>query len=552
MYELRDYQRKSIEDLYEWFGKHEGNPCIVLPTGAGKSLVIAEFCRRAVSEYPDTRILMLTHQKELIEQDYMKLMEHWPEADAGIYSAGIGKRELGRSITFAGIQSVYRRAAELGKVDIVVIDEAHLINHEATGMYRRLLDELKASNPYTKAVGLTATPYRLGHGMITDEPALFSMPLIEPVTVGKLQEMGYLTRLTSKITETKLDTSGVPLVGGDFNQKRLNEAVDIAGTNEEVVEEVVKRCWNRKSWLFFCSGVSHAEHIRDLLRKHGIKAECVSGETPKREREQILHAFKEGWIQAVTNANVLTTGFDHPGIDLIVMLRPTKSPGLYVQMAGRGLRISPDKENCLVLDFAGNVVTHGPITCVRPPKKASKGDGIAPSKICPGCGEIVAMNTKVCPVCYHEFPVEEPKEKEYKLSKASINGESRVIMVNRWLWTRMSSKAGNEMFQVRYYPQNILEDPVCEYLVTEGSEYAVRKAEAKANAYLMAASRGMIKEVDTHSPTMSVLANGCDNPPVAVLVHRDGKYDSVDMVAFDFGDCIRWWDGKHNRWRESE
>ena len=176
MLELRDYQRRTIDMLYSWWSTNKGNPCIVLPTGAGKSIIIAAFCQRALSDWPDTRILMCTHQKELIEQDFHKLMEIWPEADAGIFSAGIGLKELDNRITFAGIQSIYKHASEVGKVDLILIDEAHLINHSGTGMYRSFIEDLKKINPALKCIGLTATPYRLGHGMITDPPGPSAHP----------------------------------------------------------------------------------------------------------------------------------------------------------------------------------------------------------------------------------------------------------------------------------------------------------------------------------------------------------------------------------------
>lgn len=533
---LRDYQERTIDQLYKWWDTNKGNPCIVLPTGAGKSIIIAAFCQKALHDFPGTRILMCTHQKELIEQDYGKLLELWPEADAGIYSAGIGLKQLNNAITFASIQSIYRHAEEVGHVDLILIDEAHLINHEGTGMYRQFIDELKKTNPALKCIGLTATPYRLGHGMITDKPALFDKPLIEPVTITELQDLGHLCRLTSKATGEKLDVNGVKVVGGDYSKKELLEAVDVPGKNEAVVEEVIRRGSDRKAWLFFCSGVSHAEHIRDLLEEHGISAACVTGNTSKEDRERILQEFKDGKIRAVTNANVLTTGFDHPGIDLICMMRPTLSPGLYVQMAGRGLRPSSSKENCLVLDFAGNVETHGPITEVTPPSRARRGGkGPAPTKICPVCQEIIAMQYKACPVCMYEFPKTEETERQFLLSKLDINGGSKhfEMPIRTWVWKKSQSRAGNEMVTVRYYPQDLTQQPINEFLLLWHENMFIRERAIKRLRYL--AEHAGIELWSSFASTDDLCKEltGMGKAPSHLIYHNENKYPKVDMCFWN-------------------
>lgn len=529
--QLRDYQTRTISQLYSWWSTNKGNPCIVLPTGAGKSVIIAAFCKQALTDYPETRILMCTHQKELIEQDYAKLKELWPQADAGIFSAGIGRKQLGNKITFAGIQSIYKHASEVGKVDLILIDEAHLINHGDTGMYRTFIEDLKVVNPALKCIGLTATPYRLGHGMITDKPALFDKPLIEPVTITELQDKGYLCRLTSKSTEAKLEVEGVKVVAGDYSKKELVEAVDKPGKNEAVVREVIRRGSDRKSWLFFCSGVSHAQHIKDLLVESGVSAACVTGDTPKEERERILRDFKDGKIRAVTNANVLTTGFDHPGIDLICMMRPTLSPGLYVQMAGRGLRISGSKENCLVLDFAGNVATHGPITEVKPPHKGRKGKGPAPTKVCPNCGEIIPMQYKTCPVCLYEYPRTQEAERKYQLSMLDINGGSKhyEMEVKSWLWTKSQSRAGNEMIQVRYYPKDLKDNPVNEFLLLWHENQYVKAKAIRRLKYLAEHAGIELWATFVLAEDLCKELNYKGKAPTSLIYHNENKYPKVDI-----------------------
>ncbi len=266
------------------------------------------------------RFLCLTHVKELIDQNAQKLRQVWPNAPLGIYSAGLGRRDLD-SITFAGIQSVRKKAHQIGHVDLVIVDECHLISHKAEGGYRNLINDLQEINPSIRVIGLTATPYRMGHGYITDGNALFD-GMVEPVTIAELVADGYLAPLRSKVTGSNLDVTGVHKRGGEYIEKELQAAVDTADMNKSIVQEVISLAGDRKAWLFFCSGVEHAYHVRDELRERGIVAETVTGNTTLSERDAILGAYKRGEIKAITNANVLTTGFDYPDIDLIAMLAP--------------------------------------------------------------------------------------------------------------------------------------------------------------------------------------------------------------------------------------
>jgi DNA repair protein RadD len=449
---LRPYQQRAIDQLYDWMRNNEGNPCAVLPTGAGKSHIVAALCKNALQEWPETRILMLTHVKELIEQNAEKLRQHWLGAPLGIYSASIGKRQLGEPITFAGIQSIAKKSDLIGFVDLIIIDECHLVSHKAEGGYRTLISELLAINPALRVIGLTATPYRLGHGYITDKPAIFD-GMVEPVSIEELIALGYLSTLRSKHTVSQLDTSNVHKRGGEFIESELQAAVDNDDDNAKIVAEVISLAGDRKAWLFFCAGVAHAEHIADELVAQGITAACITGSTPKTERAQLLADFKSGKIKALTNANVLTTGFDYPDIDLIAMLRPTMSPSLYVQMAGRGLRPKSHTDHCLVLDFAGVVATHGPITAVCAPQRGKTGDekSEAPTKDCENCGEICAISVSVCPACLNPFPVRE--KPPMVLRDDDIMGKAgRKMAVTGWSWSKhVSAASGNEMLKCKIY-----------------------------------------------------------------------------------------------------
>lgn len=327
--ELRPYQREAVDAIYSYFSANDGNPLIVMPTGTGKSVVLATFLREAVEGWADTRVLVLTHVRELIQQDYAALIRLWPTAPAGIYSAGLNKRDIDAQILFAGIQSIYKRAYGVQRCDLVLIDEAHLLSESESGMYRQFLRDLRQINPMLKVIGLTATPYRMKTGLLHEGEGRLFTDVAYEVPILQMIEQGYLAPVVPKQTDTQLDVSGVGTRGGEFIAGELERAVDLDPINQSAVAEIVRHGADRGSWLIFCAGVQHATHIRDAIRSHGISCETVTGDTPTPERDRILAAFKSGQLRAVTNMGVLTTGFDAPGIDLIAMLRPTKSVGLY-------------------------------------------------------------------------------------------------------------------------------------------------------------------------------------------------------------------------------
>lgn len=404
MLTLRPYQQAAITSIYGYFQNSTGNPLVVIPTAGGKSLVMAAFIEGVLKAWPDQRILIVTHVRELIAQNHAEMIGLWPEAPAGIYSAGLGKREAQARILFAGIQSIHRRAQEIGHTDLVLIDEAHLIPGNSSTMYRRFLDGLAQINPTLKVIGLTATPFRLDSGMLHEGKSALFTDIAYEAPVRELIDAGYLSPLVSKQPATRLDVSKVGTRAGDFIQRDLAAAVDKDVITRAAVTEIIEHGAERKSWLAFCSGVEHARHVAEEFGRQGVSCRTIFGDTPKDERDAIIAAFKRGEIRALASMGVLTTGFNAPGVDLIALLRPTKSAGLYVQMVGRGTRLAPGKETCLVLDFAGNVRRHGPIDLVRPKRPGEAGGGEAPTKVCPMCESIITLSATECPDCGYVFP----------------------------------------------------------------------------------------------------------------------------------------------------
>jgi len=330
--QLRYYQQEAIDAAWRALEEEpDSNPCIVLPTGAGKTPVVAALCKQMFEWGGKT--VVLTHVKELVQQNYNTLVRNAPELkhDIGVYSAGLNKRDTGHDILVAGIQSIYRRAYQIDVRNLIIIDESHLIPTVDSGMYRTFLKAMKINNPHVKIIGLTATPYRLGSGYICQPDGILNKICYE-ADVKTLIEEGYLSRLISAAGVTKTDLSGVHIRGGDYVESELQTAMNKDATVLEACKELVASTAERKSILVFAAGVEHGENILQKLRDLGQNADSIYGDTKNYERDAKISRFKAGQIKFLVNVGVLTTGFDYPGIDCVALLRPTLSPGLYYQM----------------------------------------------------------------------------------------------------------------------------------------------------------------------------------------------------------------------------
>lgn len=424
----------------------------------GKSRTMARLDTSLISQYNDLRIVNATHVVELVEGNFKELIDYSPFAPAGIFAASLGRRDAHSQIVFSQIQTVYNKAKAIGHVDVLKIDEAHLVPMDQATQYRGFIADLLAINPDMKICGFTATPYRLDSGRLDEGDDKIFDQIVYTYGIRKGIDDGYLTPITSTPTSTRQDVSGVGKLGGDFKKGALAKAVDIDPINRRILEEVFDVEGHRRKSLFFCAGVEHATHVRDLVRETGKRTcEVIHGGTPAGERRDIIAAYKRGEIWGVTNDNVMSTGTNVPGIDLIVDMAPTASANRYVQRVGRGTRpiyppgFDPEafdaaarrlalagyiKPNCRYMDFAGNLNRHGPVDMIEP-KKPGKGDGEAPIKICPqdegGCGEQLHASVCKCWNCGHEFP-----EPETKLQERSA--DAPIISTAETTWRTVSSR----------------------------------------------------------------------------------------------------------------
>lgn len=425
----RDYQDFGINAVFDYFQNNSGNPLLLYPTGTGKSIIVAGICVRALNWYPNTRVMMLTKTKELVKQNYDKLKMAWSDAPVGIYCSGLGKKDHHYPITFGSIGSVYKIPERFGFIDFVIVDEAHEISPTDETMYQKLIAGLKKQNPLLKVIGLTATGYRVKQGRLTNgDNAIFTDIAVDSTGLEAFNwffHEGYLVPPIPRPTKVEYDLTNVKIQGGEYEQKSLMAEVDNQKKNEAAVLEMLELGHTRRSKLVFGSGLEHCKHIVDILKYYGQSATWVAsvgmGEA---ERDRNIEAYKNNEFEWMVNNGILTTGFDKTDIDFIGMLRHTLSPGLWVQMLGRGTRPhyeagfdlstrdgrlasigASHKRNCLVADFAQNVTRLGCINDPRIPEpKERKRPGDAPVRICDSCGCYNHASARACWNCGTEFP----------------------------------------------------------------------------------------------------------------------------------------------------
>ena len=523
--QLRPYQSRAIDDLWSWFEQHaDGDPLVEASVGAGKSVLIAELCRRAIAQVPDTRILMVVHVKELIEQNLAKLVAVWPAAPVGVYSASVGSRVLGRQITYATVGSVYQRAHQLGRVDILLVDECHLIGPGETTMYRRLIDELRTLCPHMRVIGWTGTAFR-GDGVWLTQQGLFTH-VAARITMRELLEAGYLAPLVTTETATRIDTSDVRMQGGDYVVNALARATDKAELVREACSELVRLAAARRRWLVFAVTVQHAEHLAAELRVvHGVACQVVSAKTPKGERERIIRDFKAGKLRALVNVAVLTTGFDVPELDCIALLRATRSPVLYVQIAGRGMRTAEGKADCLWLDFTDTTATLGPVDAIkgrsRPPASES-GERQAPVKHCDECGNPNPTAVLACVACGHLFlePERVRHETRADTTAAVLSTGPEWYSITRVGYARHEGKDGKPAsLRVDYW--SLWRRVASEWVCLEHDGYA------RTRATRWWAERNGSAAPDSVDEALQQLRQ-----PGRIAVQMEGKYPRVVSVQF--------------------
>ncbi len=416
--DTRWYQTAALEALFSYFMSNDGNPIIALPTGSGKSVVQAKFLEIVLKTYPDQRIMCLTHVKELVQNNAQQMRRMWAHAPVGIYSSGLKQRDLHYPITFGNMQSVRNIIEAFGHIDLLLIDECHLVSDGDDSGYLRIIAQLKHRNPFLKVIGFTATKWRTALGLLTNGP-IFTDVCYDICTIEgyrRLFDENYLVPPVARRTAVEYDVSEVRSVADDFSKSELNKVTSNEKITWAAIQESLTRGHDRNCRLVFCTGVEHAILAADMFKHLGLRAAAVHSKMSDAERDGIMGAFFSGELDTLTNNGICTTGIDHPPIDHIVMLRPTKSVGLWVQMLGRGTRPFETngwrKENCLVTDHGGNSRRLGTIDDPYIPKQKVKGAGDMPVKICPVCDAYNHARAVVCVSCGEPFEIRVGFKKE--------------------------------------------------------------------------------------------------------------------------------------------
>ncbi|MGZ3742453.1 MAG: DEAD/DEAH box helicase [Pseudobdellovibrionaceae bacterium] len=499
MYKLRDYQQDAVNNTIKYFQKRRDPAMIVLPTGAGKSLVIAELARIAKG-----RVLVLAHVKELVEQNYEKYKSY--DLSAGIFSASLGKKDWEQKVIFGSVQSVARAPDDFfNDFSLLVIDECHRVAEEGSTQYQEVIKKLQDRNPLLCILGLTATPYRLGLGWIyeysqrgeikTDKKRFFKQCVFE-------LPLSYMIKNRFLTNPVKVD---IPVTCYDFSELTDKDRMYTASEVEEILKgqkrltpliikniiDITER-FNRQGVMIFSSSVKHAEEIMSYLPAEDSRV--VLGDTPIDDRNEIVSDFKKKKFKYLVNVSVLTTGFDAPHVDVIAILRPTESNSLYQQIVGRGLRLSNDKKECYILDYTGmgHDIYAPEINDKRPAKDT------VPVKVpCPVCdfendfwgyvddeGEIIEhfgrkcrgatqdpktfqivpcgfrFRFKLCHACGCENDVTARAcekcnttliDADAKLKQAKLSKNAHVLTPDRITFEERKDKNSNPYLEIRYY-----------------------------------------------------------------------------------------------------
>lgn len=454
MLELRYYQRDSLDALYKYWAEGGGNGLIVLPTGAGKALVIAKLIEELLADYPDMRILNVTHDARLVEQNFKEFIGLLPFAPAGIYSAGLRRRDARAQVLFCGIQSVWNKVDQLGDIDLVIVDEAHAISRNANTQYGKFFKAVRERNPDSRTCGTTATDYRMDSGRLTDDldddeaadpitgaPVRFKLfdDVVYEIGIGELIEKGFLTRLTSQKTASKIDLKGVGTRGGEYIPGQISAAAE--RIIEEAVAEDMILSEGRRAGLFFSTSKENAKHVAEAIRRHGRTCAVLTSDNAHQAKE-IFEKFKAGIYWAISSVSMITTGTNFPFVDFISLILSTKSPGKLVQILGRGTRNCDGKTDCLIADHGRNLAYHGPIDQIRP-REPGKGLGEQPKKVCPqesfdingncGCGELIPISIMTCQCCGYVFP---PSEEE----KITAQVDTTPVLSSEKPWHEVRSR----------------------------------------------------------------------------------------------------------------
>ncbi len=439
MFALRPYQKEVLRGVYGKIRAQRKRILLFAPTGAGKTIIASKIVNDAVSR--GRKLLFIVHREILIGQTFAKFQKFG--LDCGFIKAGY-QENRDALVQIASVQTLPRREWwREYKADVIILDEAHLTAFSS--VVGEMMSKIWRESIY---IGLTATPFRLskteGMGDVFTDLVCAPMP-------HQLIESGFLVK-PSYYSLQQADLDNVKTQNGEFDSKGLSVACDRPELIEATVKDWLRLAYGRRT-IAFTVNVAHAKNLASSFEKQGIPSAYVAGSTPIKKRQKIYQQLANGEILVLSSCGALSEGFDVPAVNAVLLCRPTKSKALYCQQLGRGLRLSPetDKQDCIVLDQAGNVLRHGFVEDLKEvsltPGKEKSGEEEAPMKVCPqddgGCGAILYAFPMTCPQCGYKF--------ERKILRNFLK-LTRVMNESDWSKLEIYRSKLREAYQKKYAP----------------------------------------------------------------------------------------------------
>ena len=518
-------QRKAIEALFQYYkaDKKNRSGLIVAPPGYGKSYIGAGIAKRLIKAKPEYKVLSIVHKMDLVDHNSKAFKTLCPDIKFSVYNAGLKKKCLQHNVIFGSIQSLHGKHLFVGKVDLLIVDEAHLIPSSSQGQYRDFIDELLKINPSMRIAGMTGTEWRMDNGLLLNgDDAIFDA-IVYKIPLKKGFEDGVLCPIVSPSLEDKK-------VIGDFTNLKINKMNNEYTTSSveasmlkiiyPALKEAIGLSKNRRAGFIFCPSLRMCDDVLKFLQEIGECCELVTSKTSG--RLDSLARFKAGKVRWLITVDALTTGTDCPILDVIIILRAIHSTNLLLQMYGRGFRLYENKHNCLILDYGQNFERHGAIDKIEPPpekvKRNKEGKEVVESskKECLKCGKEVGAKCEKCPYCGHGFMITRKIEKE-----AAVGDLISSIKPPEWIGVKFVTKNRHkkegkpDCLRVTYICDN--KKPYSEYLCLEHNDPFSKK---KAKEFYL--GMGVIPP-----STIAEAEQIKIEIPEKILVDLNGKYPKV-------------------------
>ncbi len=460
--ELRPYQQEALNTVMQAM-RTERYLLVQAATGAGKTIFFSALIKLCMEQY-SMRIGILAHREILVRQALEKLLKVWPEGKdrIGLACASVsGNVNLRSPVLIGSSQTLAARLGSMPPLDLIIIDECHRVPPaNKKSQYQTFLKKMEEYYPKVRVLGVTATPYRLGHGYVYGNQCRkgernWWPKLHASIGISTLQEQGFLVPLRAfQAEDISSELSSVRRSNGEFAKGELSDVMVKEVHISSAVRAYEKYAEDRRHVVAFCVTIRHAERLQKAFADAGYPASVIHSEQSKEDRSHAMADFEAGESRVICNVGVLTEGWDCTAVDCILMCRPTMSPALYVQMVGRGLRPHPGKKDCLLLDLSGNCVRHGNVDDPdvkiggEGKKKDEEEEKEERTTVCPKCHCIVSLPAKECPECGYIFPGIELVEKKASVNMTEVNWGAQAVKIHSWNFHSHTSKRGNHMAQL--------------------------------------------------------------------------------------------------------